>query len=77
MQTQQHIDSIDQIIGENLEIVRAEDDAAHAFPLVDYVSESSVMHARRQWLAARKYLKKHNIDIKPLICHKVDKITYQ
>lgn len=41
--------------------------ANEVFPLVDYVPESSVLHARKQWLKARQYLEQRGIEIKPLI----------
>jgi len=42
-------------------------DAKKAFPITEYVEESSVMHAREKWIKAKEYLVKRGIEVKPLI----------
>lgn len=45
--------------------------AEKAFPITELVEESSVIHARNAWVNAVQYLRRNQIEIKPLICPRV------
>lgn len=46
--------------------------AEKVFPFRDYLEESSVSHTRSAWINAVQYLNRNNIEIKPLICPRVN-----